>query len=83
VTVCDGTAVGEQNCTGAGLVIPMAAYRCIGDEWTAPLRDYRPDPDGTAGKAESAMALPPPELRATHGYADCDKQARRFVPAGQ
>jgi len=36
-----------------------------------------------AGKAESAMALPPPELRAALGYADYDKQARRFVLAGK
>ncbi len=32
-----------------------------------------------AGEAETAMALPPPELRATLGYDDYDSQARRFV----
>jgi len=36
-----------------------------------------------AGKAESAMALPPPEMRETLGYADYDKQARRFVLSGK
>jgi 2-methylisocitrate lyase-like PEP mutase family enzyme len=36
-----------------------------------------------AGKAESAMALSPPEMRDTLGYADYDKQARRFVLSGQ
>jgi 2-methylisocitrate lyase-like PEP mutase family enzyme len=36
-----------------------------------------------AGKAESAMALPPPEMRETLGYADYDKQAQRFVLSGQ
>jgi 2-methylisocitrate lyase-like PEP mutase family enzyme len=35
------------------------------------------------GKAESAMALPPPEMPDTLGYADYDKQARRFVLSGQ
>ena len=36
-----------------------------------------------AGKAESTMALPPPEMRDTLGYVDYDKQARRFVLAGK
>lgn len=32
-----------------------------------------------AGEAEAASALPPPELRATLGYADYDAQAKPFI----
>ena len=35
-----------------------------------------------AGEAEAASALPPPELRATLGYADYDAQAKRFIVPG-
>jgi hypothetical protein len=35
-----------------------------------------------AGEAEAASALPPPELRATLGYADYETQAKRFIVAG-
>jgi 2-methylisocitrate lyase-like PEP mutase family enzyme len=34
-----------------------------------------------AGEAAAASALPPPELRATLGYADYDKQAKPFIIA--
>jgi len=35
-----------------------------------------------AGQAEAASALPPPELRATLGYADYDAKAKNFIVAG-
>ncbi|MDP3159965.1 MAG: hypothetical protein Q8N31_08120, partial [Reyranella sp.] len=35
-----------------------------------------------AGEAEAKNALPPPELRATLGYADYDAQAKPFIVAG-
>ena len=35
-----------------------------------------------AGEAEAASALPPPELRATLGYADYDTHAKRFIIGG-
>ena len=35
-----------------------------------------------AGEAEAASALPPPELRATLGYADYELQAKRFIVPG-
>jgi hypothetical protein len=35
-----------------------------------------------SGDAEAASALPPPELRATLGYADYDLQAKRFIVPG-
>jgi 2-methylisocitrate lyase-like PEP mutase family enzyme len=35
-----------------------------------------------AGEAEAKSALPPPELRATLGYADYDAKAKHFIVAG-
>jgi hypothetical protein len=35
-----------------------------------------------AGEAEAASAPPPPELRATLGYADYEFQAKRFIVPG-
>jgi 2-methylisocitrate lyase-like PEP mutase family enzyme len=35
-----------------------------------------------AGEAEAKSALPPPELRATLGYADYDEHAKRFIAKG-
>src|SRR5882724_13085608 len=35
-----------------------------------------------AGEAEAASALPPPDLRATLGYADYELQAKRFIVPG-
>jgi len=35
-----------------------------------------------AGQAEAGSALPPPELRATLGYADYDAKAKNFIVAG-
>lgn len=35
-----------------------------------------------AGEAEAPSALPPPELRATLGYADYDAEAKRFIAKG-
>jgi hypothetical protein len=35
-----------------------------------------------AGQAEAAMAMPTPEMRDTLGYADYDREAKRFVLPG-